>query len=403
MGTGLYTLPDMNRPRPRVFVSSVMTGYEEYREAARAGIRQAGCDAVLAEDFAAQDASSRNSCINGVQSADGLVLLLGARYGWVAPSGRSATEEEYQEARRRHMPILVFVQDGTSREPDQRDFVARLENYIHGHFRRSFQSPDDLRRLVKEAVMERDLEAVPQHLAGAEGRIREALNRRPPDNQHSVWMKTAWTTLRGEEVVDPLTLTDDGFKNHVLRLGHDCEPPLFRYERPKQPEASASRLSIIQGTSRGAMADEDATAVSIHADGTLTVLQNVTGRPSSHFSNLSFVTMLRLDPNVVRDRLERAWSFAVAWWNLHDRFLRYDSLLYNVGLYDIGNRSFEDPGGYRPGQGLHHPPECPHNPLIVLNSAKRVARSGLHTPGAEITRITRMIELRFREWANNAW
>ena len=296
----------VNRPRPRVFVSSVMKGYEEYREATRVGIRQAECDAVLAENFAARGTSSRNACIDGVQSADALVLLLGPRYGWVAPSGRSATEEEYQEARHRHMPILVFVQDGISKEPDQQEFIDRVEDYIHGHFRKSFQSSNDLKRLVKEAVMERDLEAVPQNLGRAEGRIREALNRRPTDNQDSVWMKTAWTTLRNEEVVDPLTLTDDDFKNQVLRLGHDCEPPLLRYERPKQKEASASRLSIVQGALRGAMADEDATVVAIHADGTLTVLQNVTGNRSGHDPNLSIVTMHRLDPNVVCDRLERA-------------------------------------------------------------------------------------------------
>ena len=151
------------------------------------------------------------------------------------------------------------------------------------------------------------------------------------------------------------------------------------------------------------MADEDDTAVAIHADGTLTVLQNVTGNRSGLDPNLIIVTMHRLDPNVVRDRLERAWSFAAAWWNLHDRFLRHDSLLYNVGLYDIGRRSFEDPGDHRQGHGLPVPPECPHNPLIVLNSGRRVARSGLNGPRAEITRLIRMIELRFREWANNAW
>ena len=88
----------MSRPRPRVFVSSIMNGYEEYREAAPAGIREAGCEAALAEDFAAQGTSSRNACLDGVQSADAMVLLLGPRYGWVAPSGRSATEEEYREA-----------------------------------------------------------------------------------------------------------------------------------------------------------------------------------------------------------------------------------------------------------------------------------------------------------------
>ena len=392
-----------NRPRPRVFVSSVMKGYEVYREATRVGIRQAECDAVLAEDFAAQSASSRNACIDGVQSADALVLLLGPRYGWVAPSGRSATEEEYQEARRQQIPILAFVQDGQSTEPDQQAFVARVEDYIHGHFRKSFQNSDDLERLVKEAVMARDWEAIPQDLDGAEGRIREALSHRPTDNRYNVWMKTVWATLRNEEVVDPLILTDKGFQNHVLRLGHDCEPPLFRYERPKQMEASAARFSIVQGELRGAMADEDDTAVGIHADGTLTVLQNVTGNQSGLDPNLSIVTMHRLDPNVVRDRIERAWSFAAASWNLHDRFLRHDSLLYNVGLYDIGHRSFEDPGDYRQGHGLPVPPECPHNPLIVLNAARRVARSGLNGPRAEITRLIRMIELRFREWAKNAW
>ena len=380
-----------------------MTGYEEYREAARAGIRQAGCDAVLAEDFAAQGTSSRNACIDGVQSADALVLLLGPRYGWVAPSGRSATEEEYHEARLQQMPILVFVQDGISKEPDQQEFIDRVEDYIHGHFRKSFRRSDDLKQLVKEAVMERDLTAVPQSLGGPEGRIREALNRRPPDNQYSVWMKTAWTTLRNEEVVDPLTLNDDDFRQQVLRLGHDCEPPLFRYERPKQPEASALRLSIIQGASRGAMAEEDATVVAIHADGTLTVLQDVTGDRSGHDPNLSIVTMHRLDPNVVRDRLDRAWSFATAWWNEHDRFLRHDPLLYNVGFYDIGRRAFQDPGEHTWGGGLPVPPECPHNPLIVLEQSRQVSRSDLNSPGAQITRIIRMVELRFREWANNAW
>lgn len=395
-----------DRPRPRVFVSSVMNGYEAYREAARVGIRQAGCDAVLAEDFASQSTSSRNACIDGVQSADALVLLLGPRYGWEAPSGRSVTEEEYQEARHQQMPVLVFVQDGQSREPDQQAFVDRVEDYIHGHFRKSFRNSDELERLVKEAVMARDWVAVPQDSDGAEGRIREALNRRPSDNQYNqynVWMKTVWATVRNEEVVDPLILTDEVFQNQILRLGHDCEPPPFSYERPKQKEASAARFSIVQGELRGAMADEDGTAVAIHADGTLTVLQNVTGNRSGHDPNLSIITMHRLDPNVVRDRLERAWSFAAAWWNLHDRFLRHDSLLYNIGLYDIGRRSFEDPADHRPGQGLPIPPECPHNPLIVLNSARRVARSGLDGPSEEITRLIRMIELRFREWAKNAW
>ncbi len=379
-----------------------MKGYEEYREAARVGIRQAGCDAVLADDFAAQDASSRNACLDGVQSADAMVLLLGPRYGWEAPSGRSATEEEYREARRRHMPILVYVQDCRAREPDQQDFVAKVEDYIHGHFRKSFRRSDDLKELVREAVMERDLSALSGNLGDAEGRMRKILDQGPPDSQDTVWMRTAWATVRTEEVVDPIELASAGFRHQVLRLGHECGPPLFRYEQPKQAEARASRLSITQGEPRGAMADEDATVAEIHSDGTLTVLQNVTGDGSGRDANLSIVMMHRLDPNIVRDRLERAWSFAAAWWNLHDRFLRHDPLLHNVGFYNIGRRSFEEPWAHG-GSGLLIPPQCPHNPMIVLDPAKPVSRSGLNSPDAQITRIIKMVELRFRDWANNPW
>ena len=154
---------------------------------------------------------------------------------------------------------------GGSKEPDQQRFVAEVEDYIQGHFRRSFQTSTELKRLVKEAVMSADLGRVSRTGDVADGRIRAALNRRPPDTQHSVWMKTVWTTLRDEEVVDPLELSDQAFKQRVLRLGHECEPPLFSYERSKQSEATASRLRIVQGTSRAAIPHEDATILTIHA------------------------------------------------------------------------------------------------------------------------------------------
>lgn len=393
----------MNRRRPRIFVSSVMKGYQEYREAARAGIRWAGCAPVLAEDFPAQAVSPRSACLDGVQSADALVLLLGQRFGWVAPSGRSATEEEYREARRQHMPIHVFVQDGGSTEPDQQRFIAEVEDYTQGHFRRSFRTSTELKRLVKEAVMSADLGGVSRTGNVADGRIRAALNRRPPDTQHSVWMKTVWTTLRDEEAVDPIKLSDHAFKQRVLRIGHECEPPLFSYEQSKQSEATASWLRIVQRTSRATMPHEDATILTIHSDGTLTVEQIVTEHDSSLNHNLDIVRMYRLDPNVVRDRLSRAWSFAAGWWNEHDRFLRHDTMLYNVGLYDIGHREFQDPEDHRRNSGVTIPPECPHNPLVVLNQSKRLSRSGLNSPGDQISRIIKIVELRFREWANNPW
>ena len=82
----------MTDPRPRVFISSVMEGYAAFREAGAEGIREAGADAVRAEDFPAAGHSPRNACLDGVRSADALVLLLGERYGFVGPSGMTASE-----------------------------------------------------------------------------------------------------------------------------------------------------------------------------------------------------------------------------------------------------------------------------------------------------------------------
>jgi hypothetical protein len=53
-----------------------------------------------------------------------LVLLVGPRYGARQESGVSATEEEFDEARRRGKPILVLREEGEL-EPEQQEFLDR--------------------------------------------------------------------------------------------------------------------------------------------------------------------------------------------------------------------------------------------------------------------------------------
>src|ERR1700691_1208818 len=86
--------------RSRVFVSSVIEGFAEYRQAARSGIEQAGGDAVLVnEDFPAQANSARNTCLDAIDSCDVFLLVLGERGGWKTPSGRLVVGGELQHAR----------------------------------------------------------------------------------------------------------------------------------------------------------------------------------------------------------------------------------------------------------------------------------------------------------------
>ena len=144
------------------------------------------------------------ACLDGVRSADAFVLLLGGRYGFLGPSGLAATEEEYDEARRHHKHIFVFLQRGVSCEPLQQAFVNKVQDYVDGHWRKVFGDPEDLNELVRDAVKAAELAQVPGYQRKAEARIDAALNRRPPETQDVVWLQTVWTTLRDEEVVDPL-------------------------------------------------------------------------------------------------------------------------------------------------------------------------------------------------------
>jgi len=137
----------------KVFVSSVMNGFDAYREAAFAAIESLDHQVVRAEDFPSSTSSSRIACMQGVREADLVVLILGERYGWSGTaSGLSPTHEEFREAKDRGK-ALPFIQSGVAREPRQDAFVAEVEDYDSGlHRGRTFETPEQLRTEVTRAI-----------------------------------------------------------------------------------------------------------------------------------------------------------------------------------------------------------------------------------------------------------
>lgn len=116
-------------------MSSVVEGFAEFRQAAREAIIAAGGEPVLVnEDFPSPAASSRNACLDAVDSCDFLVSIVGERGGWTAPSGLLVVEEEYQRARRKRIPVLAFLRKG-HRDSDAERFARELSDYIDGTFR----------------------------------------------------------------------------------------------------------------------------------------------------------------------------------------------------------------------------------------------------------------------------
>ena len=387
----------MTEPRPRIFISSVMDGYENFRDAAGDGIRQAGCEAVRAEDFPAATISPRNSCLDGVRSADAVVLLLSERYGSVGSSGLAVTEEEYEEARKNHKPIIVFIQDG-EREARQQEFVNKLQRYVDGHWRKVFRNSPTLTELVRDAVLAANLGGARLHQEQVRTRIEALFRRRPPEISYAVWLQIVWATSRDEEVVDPLDLDDVGFNRQVLRLAHECVPPLFDYREPKRPQAQPEFLRVEQGDFDRWQSHPALAIVEIHTEGILTTIQNAIATTGQTDPTDGFLDMYFLEPAVVRARLKEAWSFAAAWWKDRDPYLRYDQLLYSVAVYDIGTRAFA-PTPPR-ANSVTIPPECPHNPLVIFDRPRPISRLNLNQPETEIERIIRVLERRFTQWTS---
>lgn len=136
----------------KVFVSSLIGGYEPLRQAARDAVTSLGHEPVMAEDFRAQANSPQVACLQGLRSAELVVLILVDRYGTPQPgSGVSPTHEEYLEARG-DKPILLFVQEGFEPEPRQAELLREAQGWQGGMFREGFRNAEQLRALITRAI-----------------------------------------------------------------------------------------------------------------------------------------------------------------------------------------------------------------------------------------------------------
>lgn len=136
----------------KVFISSLISDFTAERAAARRAVTTLRFEPIMAEDFGAQPNSPQIACLQGLRAADIVVLVLGESYGAVQPgSGLSATHEEYREARDTK-PILAFVQEGISPDPEQTAFITEVQGWEGGLFRGGFRDADDLQAAIIRAL-----------------------------------------------------------------------------------------------------------------------------------------------------------------------------------------------------------------------------------------------------------
>jgi len=137
----------------KVFISSVRRGLAAERDYLPDLVRAVGHEPLRFEDFGARNSTSRAACLDGVSRADAYVLLLGPHYGdEMEDSGISATEEEFNVAQQRGIPVLVFKKTGVQYDPAQEEFTGRLGDYQQGRFWAEYADEKDLGIKVVRAL-----------------------------------------------------------------------------------------------------------------------------------------------------------------------------------------------------------------------------------------------------------
>ena len=138
----------------KVFVSSVVSDYEDFRAAAKQAIEALRLEpVVIGRTNPASPDSPRQACLKEVAESDVVILLMGYRYGEVLESGKSATHEEWDHARNLNKKILVFVESLSTRKERQDAFLKEVSDWDDGHLWVSYSKPIELLPEIVEALV----------------------------------------------------------------------------------------------------------------------------------------------------------------------------------------------------------------------------------------------------------
>ncbi len=369
-------------PRSRVFVSSVIEGFAEYRQAARNGIEQAGGEGVLVnEDFPSQASSSRNTCLDAIDSCDVFLLVLGGRGGWKTPSGRLVVEEEFEHARARKLPVLVFLED-VPRDADGQRLAKSLSDYVDGNFRVEFSGASELRDQV-----ERSLRA-----------MVDTRNNRPMDHDpiaphllkpyrfsDQTSLRFAIAPERVEEVFDPLDLASPGCAERMLEIGHSRDVRLFGYLYAKDaPRLEQDWLVIEQPLGNNWSDGRQGVRLAVGENGVVLIDTNATAR-TKRSNSFDLADIMTVSIETLEALLDASFRFTQALYDDKDPYKRHQRFYWNSVLAGMGTRSLvRNPVSQPHSYGMNMGDKDGVMPAFA--SSRLIARADLAKPGKEIER-----------------
>lgn len=375
--------------KPRVFVSSVMDSFQPYRDAARQGIIAAGGEPVLVEDFPSLPFTPRTACLDAVASCDIYLIIIGQRGGWPTPSGKLAVEEEYEEAVRRKLRLLAFIET-VDRDQDADRLASRLSDYVGGLFRKTFLGPDQLRTYIENAL------APIIKDAGSLGMNMKIINEKLKDSfdiGSEAVLRIVFAPERQGQLIDPVDLESPALFTRLMEIGHSSKVGIFSYESGKMKKIGINEIVITQENSQGHRQPVNTVRLELLSKGILIIDTNVTGRVQrgNEYDMLNTMVIAEED---VREEMKKAFAFALALFEQLDPYCRYDRLLYNGALSNIGHRNLETNPQPRQGyqMGMRGDKIVP-----AFDQPRLVTRADLRTPDRELEATITMFHRRMRE------
>ena len=244
----------------KVFISSLIRGFEEFRAAAVAAVRSLGHEPITAETFPAGVSSPRVACLDGIRNADVVVLILGAGYGTVQPvSGLSATHEEYREAKD-HRPVIAFVQEGVDREPAQQEFVREVQDWSGGLFGGGFGTAEELRDALTQAIHRFELSAAAAPVDAGE-MLARALELIPRENRSYIrrggpLLHLAVVGGPAQAILRPVEIEEPEFAHGLLREATYGDSAVFEPAHGSERNFANGTLQLSQETGATIVIDE---------------------------------------------------------------------------------------------------------------------------------------------------
>ena len=152
----------MEKKRYQVFVSSTFADLKEQRASVFNTLTKMDCIPAGMEVFPAFDEEALTYIKAIIDHSDYYVLIIGGRYGSVNAEGISFTENEYDYAVSKNMPILSFIHacpdkipvKDTERDPiKQEQLEAFIEKVKTGRLVKEWSGSSDLSLEVTHALM----------------------------------------------------------------------------------------------------------------------------------------------------------------------------------------------------------------------------------------------------------